>query len=219
MTGNYEVALGPWPRRPMAREELLVLRRRARTPLAQVAGLLLLPAMLGCLGWVAGSFAGWVEVHLGLREEGSPLMGVLSLGGLGLVLDVVLWQLMRRSRALARADLRAGEAELLEARPRRVLDVGSELHPAVVCDRGDGTLLYLCGPVLARERGGPGPHGPAAPAFPTSHFTVARAPRSGLVLGVAVGGEPLLPEKGDRPEGLRLAMLEWREAEVVRGGL
>jgi hypothetical protein len=76
-------------------------------------------------------------------------------------------------------------------------------------------MLFLAGPSVAELLAPP----IDSREFPCSRVTVARGPQSGVVLKIESGGNRLEPEKGHRPTGMRLRMLEWRESEVLVGSI
>jgi hypothetical protein len=212
---EFETMQRAWPRRPLESGEIRRLRERARLGAGQLAVLVLFPVGLAAVGWVVGALAAWSLARSGVRADTAPRVGLGCFALLGLAIDGLAARVLRRVGSLERADLEGGEAEVVELTAQRVVDLGTRQHPALVFDSGDGPMLFLAGPSIA-ELLAPEPE---ARTFPCSHVTVARGPKSGVVLKIVTGGHRLEPEKGHRPTGMRLRMLEWRESEVLAGSI
>jgi hypothetical protein len=213
----------------MSQSELGLLRRRTRPAVAQMLTLAFLPLALACLGWGVGTGIGFLLTRAGGHTGSASAVGLWSFAALGLAIDVVAFRLIRRAGEAERHDLRQGEVETIPVASRRVIDLGSEAHPALVFDRGDGTLLYLSGSWLRDPASFDAQAAPAAgdtlppangqPRFPCTEFSIVRAPESGAVLRVETGGQPLSPGRQPRPPGMRQAMLAWRDSEIIEGSL
>lgn len=210
---EFQTIQRAWPRRPLGPDEARRLRERTRLGTGQLVVLVLLPVGLAAVGWLVGALAAWSLARSGVRADTAPRVGLGCFAVLGLVIDLLAARVLRREGRLERADLKGGVAEVVELTARRVVDLGTRQHPALVFDSGDGPMLFLAGPSLASMLGS------AVDGFPCSQVTVVRAPQSGVVLRIEAGGEPLAPEKGHRPTGMRLRMLEWRESEVLEGSI
>ena len=222
MTDTFKLLERSWPRRAITDAEVRVLAARTRLRTDEVAMLVALPLLLAAVGWLVGAALAWWMRRQGLHADAAARVGVWTFLALGLALDLALLRLMRGARSLERADVHRREVELISAAPGRILDVGTDAHPALLFDCGDGMLLYLGGRFLREPQTFVPARNALASApvqFPSSRFTVVRAPRSGAVLRIEVGGSALEPEGRMRPPGMRVAMLEWREAEVVDGSL
>ena len=210
---EFRTTQRPWPRRPLGSDDRRRLRARAYVGVAPTVALVLLPGALGAVGWMVGMLAAWSLSRSGVTADTAPRVGLACFAVLGVLIDVVAARILLRDGSLERADLAEGEAEVVELTAQRVVDLGTRQHPALVFDSGDGRMLFVAGPSLAELLA------PAGDNFPCSKVSVTRAPRSGVVLKIETGGQPLKPEKGHRPTGMRLRMLEWRESEVLVGSI
>jgi hypothetical protein len=147
---------------------------------------------------------------------GSPgeTIGMYAGGALPLLfclwLGASVWRDSRDRRARARRDLADDAVQVIEVEDAPVLElhpIGDD-HPAVCFDLGEGQLLLLKGQWLRdpatyglREDPSEGDEGdgflnnlPEPCSFPRSKFTVTRAPESGRVLRLEVGGDYVPPE-------------------------
>ena len=192
--------------------------------------MLSLPVGLALMGAVVGKVADWVLQHLDANAADAVSLGAWSFAAVGLVLDALALRLLKRSRALETRDLHDGEVEVIAVATERVLDVGTPWHPALTFDCGDRTLLYLAGAWLydpamyvgssSSKASSAQPGQQSLPlGFPCTRLVIVRAPRSGAVLRVEIAGEPLAPAATVRPPGMRVAMLGWRDSEVLAGTL
>ena len=169
-----------WPRRPLAAAERARLRREVRlTPLKVALGLL--PAVLAALlGWGVGTLVEWALTLFDLGVEGMSLVGLVILGAVGWAASALLaLQYLRASRPYL-DDLRAGEAQVIDAQVSRCADVGCPDVPALVLELGGRGLCFLAGSWI-RERA-------SSTAFPAAELMLVRAPASGVVLAIETRG-------------------------------
>ncbi len=181
------------------------MRARARLSPKELVLAAAFPLGLGAIGWLVGAGAGLLLQRVGATTARATELGLWSFVLLGLAADVVLIHVLRRAKAPARADLLAGVVEVIEVATSRALNIGTAENPSYLIDLGGGEVLYLA------DRKDPG--------FPCTRFTLVRAPASGQVLALALAGAPLEVAGPSRPEGVRLAMLAWRESELLVGNI
>jgi len=194
--------------RPQTPEEQRRIARRARLDVASYGCMTIFTGvgsviMLGLLG-------GWLG---GLISEGAASYGrwIGSAAGAGFFgcMLVSYSRFDRRKRRLAAEDVEAGVVEEIRVVEPRVIEIflRNDNEPILAFEIGDGRLLYLQGPWLRDpltygtelpddDEYAPFVNGLPEPyAFPATHFTLTRFPKSGIVLGICVEGGYLKPEK------------------------
>jgi hypothetical protein len=144
----------------------------------------------------------------------ATLMAMLVFAVLGGVAAVIMAIVHRNLTLPFRVDLYVGHVEVVDVTVSRAVDLGSPVSPAWLLEVGDGRLLFLCGRWLLD----PVTFGGAASPFPRTRLKVARAPASGAVVGIELGGDPVAPEHYDLPSHFFGTVVS-HDSELIEGKL
>jgi hypothetical protein len=210
--GSVRASDVAWPRRPLTAGERQRLAHTAHMGPMQLVWAALTVLLAAGLGLALGQLSRCGGDHEDVHR--ATLMASLVFAVLGAVVAMVMSIVHRNITLPFRVDLYVGHVEVIDVAVSRAVDLGSAVSPAWLLEVGDGRLLFLCGRWLLD----PTTYGGAAGSFPRTRLTVARAPASGAVVGLTLGGDPVSPEHYDLPDHLFGAVVS-RDSEIIEGTL
>ncbi len=216
--GRLQASTFAWPRRPMTADERERLVRQGNLGPRKVVWALA-PLIVGAvIGVVVAQLSHW-GIELFASPDDAHLaatFGIVALAAIGAVVSFVMLMVYWQTSRPYREDARAATVEVIDGVVSRVLDLGTPVSPAYLAEVGHGQLVFVCGSWL-RD---PASFADGDVAFPRAELTLARAPRSGAVLGVEARGEPVTPERWELPgDGAGPLLITSRDSEVIEGSI